>query len=58
MPEIEVYCDKCGDPLVTGERMSGGRFVIDVEPCPKCLEEAGEEGDKEGFKRAEKEAGL
>jgi len=57
MPEIEVYCE-CGKVLGTGERMSRGSFVIEVEPCSDCLAEAHEEGRKEGFKQAEQEAGL
>lgn len=41
--EFEVYCE-CGEPLNCKEVRGG----IEVEPCPKCLEDSYEEGYSKG----------
>jgi hypothetical protein len=63
--EFEVYCGKCGAGLcgncTEGKTPGRGAPLIKVDPCEKCLENAKDEGDTEGYERGladgEKEGG-
>ena len=46
--EFEVYCE-CGELLTCKEIRNG----IEVEPCPKCLEVAYDEGYSKGEEERE-----
>ncbi len=61
MPEItvtlELSCTRCGTDLAAQAESPGGKYKqIKVEPCEKCLDEAKEEGDDEGYSRGHDEA--
>ncbi|HWR62321.1 MAG TPA: hypothetical protein VN580_11955 [Clostridia bacterium] len=52
MPLIyfEVFCAKCGKglcKLTTVDERSG--LKVEVQPCPKCLKDAEDEGFDKGF---------
>lgn len=59
MPEFafEVYCS-CGNGLCgqTVVRQRGGYVSVIVEPCEKCMAQAKEDGDYEGYQRGKQEA--
>lgn len=57
--EFEVYCGKCGAGLCQQSEVRKGDWRsqpgINVDPCEKCLEEAKDEGDEEGYQRGQEE---
>ena len=56
--EIKMTCEKCGASLNDGTYHYVQRereTVLEVPPCETCLEAVKEEGDTEGYKRAQEE---
>jgi len=58
--KYECWCEKCGEGLcrvttVREEKYESGKLNIYVEPCPKCLELANDEGFARGEAHAWKE---
>ena len=43
MAEFEVKCNECNTTLDADFYSAGRGVVLDVDPCPKCLENAREE---------------
>jgi hypothetical protein len=66
--EFEVFCASCGNGLCnvseTGTTQRRAMPFVSVEPCPKCIEKAADEGYekgadegyKKGYAQAEKDA--
>lgn len=53
---FEVLCASCGHGLYgnteVGKTARRGMPFIQVEPCPKCLEKAKQEGYESGYQEA------
>jgi len=54
MPSIdfEVYCSACGEGLCNLTKVEtryGGTVTVNVGSCPKCKEQAREDGYTEGY---------
>lgn len=41
--QMHGYCMECGDPLVISLDVEDGELKVEVEVCPQCKEEHGEE---------------
>jgi hypothetical protein len=50
--EIDWECDVCGESL---QVRSGGRFLVIVEPCKKCLQNKYDEGYQNGYSERDTE---
>ena len=51
--EIEVWCDDCGEGLCS---ISRGEFGgVRVGACPKCIDQAYDNGHDEGYEKARHE---
>lgn len=47
--EIITKCSSCGDNLEYSENVYDTEVTLDIEPCARCLEEAEDKGNGDGY---------
>lgn len=55
MTRIMLFCKKCDEELKYEIVGSGEELVIDVHPCPDCLDKKYDKGYDDGYTAADEE---